>query len=423
LEQDRVLEALPERVRIGLLRIRWTIIVGVLLASRMQFASVTVNRREITLTVITIAILTLVLSLSAVRRLGPIAEIINTTADILFISVVVYYSGGLASPFYPLYYITLITAAVVLGTKGAMMTAFAIGIISPAIHIALKHWFVSEPLLVDDVVRTFPYLFLIAFMAGALRDRIRALDETASRLRAERAATDREMEVARRVQQAQLPQEIPEIEGIEIAILYHPAREVGGDLYEFYPVDKARIGIAVADVAGKGVPAALLVASAKYGLYEHFSENLDQMAAEINHHLMSVTMSETFVTLAYGILTPRIGEFRYINAGHMPPIVVKNNGAVNLYMNSDIPLGVMESAEYSEHDISLEPGDVLVLYSDGVTDALGNVDGLDLLQAFLQEVQGSHISTWGSRLMERIGKPHHVDDVTLVAVRIQPGSI
>ncbi|MHB9035084.1 MAG: PP2C family protein-serine/threonine phosphatase [Armatimonadota bacterium] len=422
MEQGRIPDAVTERVRIGLYIIRWTIIVGVFLASRLLFVTVNVNHRAIMLAVIAIAAITLVFSLMSRRRFGWAAGVTNVIADMLFVSVVVYYSGGLSSPFYPIYYITLIAAAVILGTRGAMWSALGIGVISLVIQAALKHWVVSELLLVDDVVQTFPYLFLIALIAGALRDRIRALDETAMRLRAERAAMDREMEIARRVQQAQLPREIPDIEGIEIAIIYNPAREVGGDLYEFYPVDKDRIGLAVADVAGKGVPAALLVASAKYGLYEHFLENLEMMAFDINHHLLSVTTSESFVTLIYGILTPNTGEFRYINAGHMPPVVVKNDGRVLLCEYSDIPLGVMEPAEYSEQSIRLEPGDVLVLYSDGVTDALDNGDGLDLLQTFLREANGSHISTWGSQLIERIGNPRHVDDMTMVVVQMTLGS-
>ncbi|MCE5313840.1 MAG: PP2C family protein-serine/threonine phosphatase [Armatimonadota bacterium] len=416
MEQGARPEAPPRRTRIGLYIIRWLAIVGVLIISQLRFTTEVVHSHQILLTVMAMALLTLVLSLISGGRIDSPVRAVNAIVDILFVSVIVYYSGGLSSPFYPLYYIALISTAVIYGTKGAVFGALAIGSISLVVQASLKRWALSDTLLVDDVVQTFPYLFLIALIAGALRDRLQALDEAASILRAERAATDREMEVARRVQQAQLPQEIPKIEGVEIAILYNPAQEVGGDLYDFYPVNEDRIGIAVADVAGKGVPAALLVSSAKYGLYEHFSENLAKMATDINHHLISVTTSESFVTLAYGILTIKTGEFRYINAGHMPPIVLKADGRTLCHSRSDIPLGIMESADYSEQTIHLEPGDVLILYSDGITDALESSGGLESLEAFLREVHGSDISTWGLRLTQRIGEPRHIDDMTMVAL-------
>ncbi len=274
-------------------------------------------------------------------------------------------------------------------------------------------------MIIDDVVQTFPYLFLIALIAGALRDRIEALHETALSLRAQQAVTNREMELARQVQQAILPEETPELAGVDMAILYQPAREVGGDLYEFYPIEEDRVGIAIADVAGKGVPAALTVSSAKYGIYEHYREDLAKMARDLNRHLLSVTTTETFITMVYGILTPATGEFRYFNAGHMPPIVVKKDGRVLRGAKADIPLGVMETADFSAKQLDIEPGDVLVLYTDGVTDALSKDDGLTVFQDFLHELAGSDISTWGPQLIERTREPQHVDDLTMLLIRIK----
>ncbi|MEN6612496.1 MAG: PP2C family protein-serine/threonine phosphatase [Armatimonadota bacterium] len=410
------LEAVPKRVRVGLYVIRWLIIIGVLIESQLKYATVQIERAEIFWAVVAIAVGTLIFPLTIGRRLGRVSDIVVTTTDILFVTVVVYYSGGLASPFYPLYYVTLITAAVTFGTQGSMLSALAIGIVSLCVQASLKHWALSEFLLVDDITQTFPYLFLIALITGALRDRIQALDSTASELMAQQAAMDRELEVARQVQQAQLPQEIPEINGMKISVLYNPAREVGGDLYEFFPIENDRLGIGVADVAGKGVPAALLISGAKYGIYEHYNENLSKMAADLNYHLLSVTTSETFVTMTYGILAVNTGRFRYFNAGHMPIMVVKPDGGVLSGIQADIPLGVLEAAEYAQRSITLEPGDVLVLYSDGVTDAFSKTEGLEMFQGFLKEVAGSSISSWGERMMECIKAPDQVDDITMVAI-------
>lgn len=411
------LDTVPKRIRIGLYVIRWLIIVGVLLESQLKYTTVQVDRKQIIYVVIAVAVGTLIFFIVPAIRFGRASRILGTIADVAFVSVIVYYSGGLGSPFYPLYYVTLISAAVTFGTKGALLSATVIGIVSLITQALLKHGALSDILLVDDITQTFPYLFLIALIAGALRDRIQALDETASALRAQQAATEREMEFARQVQRAQLPQEIPNIEGVDISVVYHPAREVGGDLYEFYPMEEDRLGICVADVAGKGVPAALLIASAKYGVYEHYHENLPRMASDLNHHLLSVTTTETFVTMVYGVLNAKSGEFRYFNAGHMPIIVVKSDGRILSGTNADIPLGVMEPAEFTQKTISLDPGDVLVLYSDGVTDAFSASDGLEMLKSFLQDVSKEDISTWGERLMEHIDKPEHVDDITMVAVR------
>ncbi|MEN6357351.1 MAG: PP2C family protein-serine/threonine phosphatase [Armatimonadota bacterium] len=410
------------RTRIGLYVVRWLVIIGVLLESQLQFTTIRIERTEIVWAVAAVAIGTLIFPLIVGKRFRRISAAAITIADILFVTVVVYYSGGLASPFYPLYYVTLITAAVTFGTRGALLTALVIGLISLLIQASLKHWEPSDILLVDDFTQTFPYLLLIALITGTLRDRIQALDDTASTLRAQQAAMDREMEVARQVQKAQLPQEIPNIEGFEISVVYSPAREVGGDLYEFYPVEEDRLGVCVADVAGKGVPAALMISSAKYGIYEHYNENLGRMAADLNRHLLSVTTSETFVTMTYGLLNTKTGRFRYFNAGHMPAMVIKSDGSIISGTHADIPLGVMEPAEYTQQTITLEPGDVLVLYSDGVTDAFSGTNGLEMLKRFLHEMAGSDISGWKERLMEHISEPQHVDDITMVAVHFMPVS-
>ena len=106
-----------------------------------------------------------------------------------------------------------------------------------------------------------------------------------------------EMEVARSVQQAQLASEIPTLDGVEIAVLYKPAREVGGDAYDFCPVEADRVGIIVSDVAGKGVPAALLLASARYAWREHCQGDPAQTMREVNNHLQAMTTEDAFVVM------------------------------------------------------------------------------------------------------------------------------
>lgn len=421
MEQQARSGRITRRVGTGLYAIRWAIIISVFLESRLKFASVHVNSTGIAYAVAAVALLTLLGRLAPEKWTRTQGKIIGVVADIAFVTLVIYFSDGIQSPFYPLYFLTLISAALACGTMGALIYAGIIGLLSLGMEIAEAGGRVSDALVLHDVVRTFPYLFLIAAITGAMRDRFEALADTASRLRADRAATEREMEVARRVQLAQLPDSIPRIEGAEIVVVYKPAREVGGDLYEFVPVEENRLGVAVADVSGKGVPAALLVSAAKYAVLEHYSEDRPMMMRNVNEHLLAVTTDDSFITMIYGVLSIEDRKFKYVNAGHVPPIVVKHGtGEAVVCLHSDLPLGIAEQFDCAEQHLQLEAGDTLVLYTDGVTDALDlHKDGIDALCEFLGELAGRNLDAWPDEFAQIITNPHHLDDVTLVAIRIK----
>lgn len=400
---------------------RWAIALFVLVTAwTVDFEATTVERIPVAISVLVISALTLASAIPVRRWEWTHRPVIALIADMMLVTAVVYFSDGIQSPFYPLYYVVVVIAAVEFGLAGALACASALAVVSIVTDvIAPGVPAVGSVLLTDDIIRTLPYLFLTAVITGALRGRVRVLDETASALRAERAADTREMEVAARILRAQLPLEIPSLPGVEIAATYRPAREVGGDLYDFYPIRKDFLGVTVADVSGKGVPGALLVSSCKYALRESYREDLAQMMSAANEQILSVTTDETFITAIYGIIDPASREFRYVNAGHMPPMIVRAEGEVVCAEYSDPPLGIAPDSQYVEQKIVLEPGDTLVLYTDGVTDALGyGGSGIEQLRAILMRVADQPISQWGDALMEAIEQPRHVDDVTMVAMRV-----
>lgn len=404
-----------------LVAVRWVIIAGVLLETRVGFAGVRLEESGIFVSAAAAGVVTLSAQILRGRFRGRVTPWATVIADTGFVTALIYFSGGVRSPFYPLYYLNVVFAAINAGVAGGLLCATGAAALSVAVHVVQAGGLLAEAIVLEDLLRTFPYLFLIGLIGGVLTGRLKLADETAARLRAETAVMDRELEVAAAVQRAQLPRALPRLDSLEIAAFYRPASAVGGDLYDFYPVERDHLGVTVADVAGKGVPAALLVSSAKYGISHNFSHDLPAMMRAVNSHLLEVTAEERFVTMVYGAVYPSAGAFHYVNAGHMPPIVVTASGEVKPFPDADLPLGVLESAEYIDRKIELRPGDTLVLYTDGVTDAFGpGAEGLDAFVAFLAEVSGSDPRGWGEELLSRVGEPRHSDDMTLVAIRLRP---
>ena len=400
--------------------IRWATFAFVfIVAWQIPFSWAQVKRVPVMTTVAVIAIATLLLGQAARKWPGLKKPILVLIGDVIMVSAVVYFSDGILSPFYPLYYIVVIIAAVDLGLSGALICAAALTLISLPIDIisSASH---QHGRLTTDAIRTIPYLFLTALIAGALRERIRVLDAATLAMHTQRAANQREMDVAATIQRAQLPLETPTTERLQIAVTYKPAREVGGDLYDFFPVQSDRPGVMIADVSGKGVPAALLVSSCKYAVRENQSDDLGKMARSANESLLRITADDMFVTMLYGRFDFSNGEFVYVNAGHMPPIVVSRNGDTFSPEHPDPPLAAFTQPDYTQRRLRFKPGDTLVLYTDGVTDGLAkDGGGIEAFRALLASLADADISVWGDELLRKIGNPYHVDDITMVAIRVQ----
>ena len=184
----------------------------------------------------------------------------------------------------------------------------------------------------------------------------------------ERARIEQELRVARHIQQASLPKEVPALEGWEISPLYRPAREVGGDFYDFHLLSEERLGVVVGDATGKGVPAALVM-STTCGMLQLAARALDssspgEVLAQVNETLFARIPPNMFVTCFYAILDPNSGRFTYANAGHDLPYLWHGGDAKELRARG-MPLGLMPSMSYEEKEVVLKPTDNVLLYSNG----------------------------------------------------------
>ncbi|HEX5875818.1 MAG TPA: GAF domain-containing SpoIIE family protein phosphatase, partial [Pyrinomonadaceae bacterium] len=199
-----------------------------------------------------------------------------------------------------------------------------------------------------------------------------------------------QLEVARQVQLELLPPRDPELPGYDISAYNYPSEEVSGDYYDWVRIYDDEIGIVIADVAGKGVPAAILMAFLRASLRAatHIGYATNISMAKVNYLLWESIERNQFVTAFHGILDASNRTLSYSNAGHNPPVLLKANGELQIIEHGELPLGMFSETRYHEYHLLIEPGDVLVLYTDGVTEALspeGEEFGRDRLVQAVKE--------------------------------------
>ena len=208
----------------------------------------------------------------------------------------------------------------------------------------------------------------------------------------ERERVEQELRVARRIQQASLPEEVPTLEGWQISPLYRPAREVGGDFYDFHPLPEGRLGLEVGDATGKGVPAALVM-STTCGMLQLAAQALDssspgEVLRQVNEALLVRIPHNMFVTCFYAILDPKSGNLTYANAGHDVPYLHRGRGEAEELRARGMPLGLMPGMGYEEKGIELDVGEGVFFYSDGLVEAhdpKGEMFGFPRLRALIAE--------------------------------------
>jgi len=208
----------------------------------------------------------------------------------------------------------------------------------------------------------------------------------------ERERVEQELQVARRIQQASLPKEVPALEGWEIYPLYHSAREVGGDFYDFFELEDGRVGVVVGDATGKGVPAALVV-TATYSMLRAVAQALGsfspgELLAQVNETLLARIPNNMFVTCFYAILDSKSGNLSYANAGHDLPYLHRGRGEAEELRARGMPLGLMPGMGYEEKQTILEAGESALFYSDGLVEAhdpKGEMFGFPRLRALVGE--------------------------------------
>ena len=239
----------------------------------------------------------------------------------------------------------------------------------------------------------------------------------------------RELAMAGQIQASFLPSELPDVAGWQLSATLKPAREISGDFYDFIPLPHGRLGIVIADVSDKGMGAALYMALSHtlfrtYATEYHTRPELVLSIA--NGRILSDARAGLFVTVFYGILDPATGTLTYCNAGHNPPYLLsaQNRDTVQTLPKTGMVLGVVEDATWKKETVRLAPGDVLVLYTDGVTDAeneQGAFFGLERLLQIAQANLGRSAQDTQDALLagvhEFMGDAPQFDDITLVIVR------
>ncbi len=242
----------------------------------------------------------------------------------------------------------------------------------------------------------------------------------------ERARVERELEVARSIQQASLPEEVPELEDWLIDPFYQPAREVGGDFYDFHLLPEGKLGIVVGDATGKGVPAALVM-STTLGMLQSTARALgssspDEVLEQVNETLLARIPQNMFVTCFYAVVEPESGSFSYANAGHDLPYLWHEGHAEELRVTG-MPLGLMPDMSYEEKKIVLHAGEGVLFYSDGLVEAhdpKGEMFGFPRLRTLVAEY-GEERSLEDYLLEELysfVGEGwEQEDDITLLTVR------
>jgi phosphoserine phosphatase RsbU/P len=200
---------------------------------------------------------------------------------------------------------------------------------------------------------------------------IRVENASLMEARFERERMERELELATEIQQRFQPSEAPKMDGYEFQGISFSCYEIGGDYYDFIKMHDGKMLIALGDVSGKGTAAALLMSSVHAAIHAQVAAKspLDEMIGSVNLYLAENTPANRFVTLFIAILDPSNGNLRYINAGHNPPLVGRVNGDIEQLSSGGLPLGLLPMADYEVGEVSLNSGEALIIYSDGVSEA------------------------------------------------------
>jgi sigma-B regulation protein RsbU (phosphoserine phosphatase) len=246
--------------------------------------------------------------------------------------------------------------------------------------------------------------------------------------RAEHQRIESELDLARRIQAAMLPSEPPRGERFELAFRCVPAKELGGDFYDCIPLPGGRYGLLIADVSGKGVPAALNVVNLR-NLFKAFAEQGGgpaEVVRKVNAYAYPDLKGEAFVTLVYAVFDPAEGSIRLLNAGHDPAYWLKADGSVQAFESGAMPVGIADaddfSADLQESAFKLGPGERLLLFTDGVTEAMdpsGRQFGLEALQACAAPAGGAGetVLRVADAVASHAAGQAPSDDVTLLALR------
>ena len=256
--------------------------------------------------------------------------------------------------------------------------------------------------------------------------------KSAQKEHAELVDIQSDLSVAREIQQGILPRNfslktLPDADAVDIYASMDAAKDVGGDFYDLFPIDDHRVGFAIADVSGKGVPAAIFMAVSHTLIKATGIRDLasNECMETVNNILCNESVGSMFVTVFYGIYDLQTGAVDYTNAGHNPPYILRADGTVEMLKNDgNLVLGVVEDMKFTRQSLQLNPGDALVMYTDGVTEA-ENIEhaqfGESRMEAALAELKGASskqiVQTVIAKIREFTAGAPQSDDITQLVIR------
>ncbi|MCG6922033.1 MAG: SpoIIE family protein phosphatase [Acidobacteria bacterium] len=244
------------------------------------------------------------------------------------------------------------------------------------------------------------------------------------RVALEKERQDRELQIAQEIQRSLFPRSTPTVEGLEVAAVSRPCHQVGGDYYDFIPLDGGRLALVIADVSGKGTPASILMASVHASLRATAGTTPPAVLLErVNRFLCASTQDNKYVTLFYAEIEPGSRRLSYVNAGHIPPYLVRAGGELDRLRTGGPVLGLLEDAVFEEGKVVLGEGDLLATVTDGVTEALSPDDEEfgDARACASLCASDDNASSALRQLVEAVeawtGRPGFGDDLTALIVR------
>jgi sigma-B regulation protein RsbU (phosphoserine phosphatase) len=243
----------------------------------------------------------------------------------------------------------------------------------------------------------------------------------------EKKKMENELLIAREIQQGLLPRSLPSIDGFDIAAENISSKQVGGDYYDVIPTDDGKFIITIADVSGKGTPASLLMANVQATVHAlvPFQLPLSIATARINDLIYRNTGSDKFITFFWGSLDPATKKFQYVNAGHNPPFVLRREGTIERLEEGGLILGIIKTiVPYQEGSIQLRSGDSVILFTDGVSEAM-DINGVDFteerLEGFVKSLNGRSAAAMVKGIKNEIqhysAGAAQYDDITLIVFK------
>lgn len=300
----------------------------------------------------------------------------------------------------------------------------------------LRSVWTQQPMLLYRVVSMLSHrlreadMQMIADLTETNQELMRAYKELQEAQEAllEKELLESELDMARSLQQSILPDEFPDIPGLHIAAMSQPARQVGGDFYDVIPLGTGRVGLVMADVSDKGMPAALFMALTRSLIRAEArrSHSPRTVLININRLLLEMSHSDMFVTVFYGLLDMTAGVLRFSRAGHDRPLLINfHNKECRVLGGQGMALGVVENYDLEEVEVEVHPGELLLLYTDGITDAnspSGDLFGIARLKEVVSDLDDVHASQACDHIFERVTRfmdsSDQFDDMAMLVVSL-----